>query len=1484
MARIDNWHGLSSAISHQVTTLQADHGTVNLPPHADIASADLAKNGYDLVITAADGSKIVVQNYFMAEPQPAIASAHGTLSADMVNAFVHHAGPMQMAGLATANDETPVGHVKEVTGHATIIHRDGTHEDITIGAAIHEGDVVETQGKGAVNIVFVDQSTFAVSENAKLAIDKYVFDPHSDAGDSHFSMLRGLFVYASGLIGREDPDDVKIETPVGSIGIRGTVIAGNASTGEITVVEGAIVLHSLNGDEMTLSNQYETARLSATSISKAETLTASDISAKFSSIGSVAPSFYSGLGDNADQSDHGLKPASEGTTGLHSDATPPAPVDHALSGISIDPSAPAFSQTNSFLSASALTTSSGADSTAPTAPASPIAAAAAAHPAAAAILSAAIATADGSINGALNLNNSALTILVSDVAPALRAASAVTISEAAANGTAVETITVANLHTPDPLTYSIAGGNTGNVFSIDSATGALSISNNSSLSHAATPSYTLTIDVSNGLHTASGTYTIDVSAVSPGNSLNNFSSTQGFFIADTADHGFGGSIAAVGDVYGNGYDNLVIGSTSGVYIYGGHSADGSDAAASGFFVSNTPITGAILAGAGTFEQSGTQDILFGSSSSGSGGAAVITDTAGTVITQLTGMITGDLTGQSVAGIGDITHDGYDDVLVGAPGAGSNAGKAYVIFGGDSETLSASLNVTQLGDSHVVGTDSASSPQAFALSGNYSYVVSATGELDVYDVSDPTLPTQVASLTDVGIATQLGPINALSGASHIVVENGYAYITASTSGDLTVIDVSNPSLPAWVTSLQQSALQNADGLIADGNLLLAVSSTNNTFSVIDTTTPSAPILLTTYSNNALEGATGVAVSADGSTAYVTSSTNHSVAIIDLANPNNVSLVNSITLPGLPSPGIIDVHGTTMYVVDATQGEIFSYDISSPTSPTLLSTFSNTSLVGATSLAISGDTMYVTDGGTSSLTEYNIHEPSSISEISTFSNSNALGGAVDVAVDANGLVHVIGATSGTYSIIDATPDGFAITGLGTGSAAGTIVSAAGDFNGDGYSDFAIASPGTSGTGRVDVAFGASDLSSITLGTGTFAITNIAESADKTIPVMYAGDLNGDGTSDLLIEAKGADNGNGMAYVVYGSASHEAGQTLDVTALSSANGFTINPGSELLVGAGAVGDFNGDGHDDIVVALKTAGSHTVDLYVLYGDTAATNSGTVTLSDLNNSTYADHMTYTIPSSVTAPDNFQLVIGAAGDLNGDGYADFSVGLPGTDGTSGNDQDGSTAIVYGTDTGIGNVVTDNTSGDASAVIGTVAASANDQSLVGSANADILNDSNLTGISLSGGAGNDTLQIHNLNFTHIDGGSGIDTLQLLNTGSIDFSALGSEKIEHVEAIDMGSTGQSLTLTMDNIFGMLNTSDNGTLTITSSGSASNTLIINNQTAGSAPSGASAQQIGAMIGASQVTTQGTGATAVYDFHIGNETLALNKTMVDSNHVHIA
>jgi len=85
-----------------------------------------------------------------------------------------------------------IGEITEVTGVAKIIRTDGTEETVTLGTEVFQGDIVETSDAGAVNIGFIDDSSFAVSNDARISIDEFVFDPETEGGVQDFSKAQSL--------------------------------------------------------------------------------------------------------------------------------------------------------------------------------------------------------------------------------------------------------------------------------------------------------------------------------------------------------------------------------------------------------------------------------------------------------------------------------------------------------------------------------------------------------------------------------------------------------------------------------------------------------------------------------------------------------------------------------------------------------------------------------------------------------------------------------------------------------------------------------------------------------------------------------------------------------------------------------------------------------------------------------------------------------------------------------------------------------------------------------------------------------------------------------------------------------------------------------------------------------------------------------------------------------------------------------------------
>lgn len=158
-----------------------------------------------------------------------------------------------------------VGKVDKLTGKVEVIHPDGTRSVLHAGDIVYQGDAVVTSSDGTVGIVFLDASTFSLGKSGSMTIDELVYDPDAQTGHSALSVLKGTFAAASGHIAKTGPDAATLKTPVMTIGIRGTTVAGIASaegeenmvsllqdadggTGQIVITNaaGSVVLNTAN--------------------------------------------------------------------------------------------------------------------------------------------------------------------------------------------------------------------------------------------------------------------------------------------------------------------------------------------------------------------------------------------------------------------------------------------------------------------------------------------------------------------------------------------------------------------------------------------------------------------------------------------------------------------------------------------------------------------------------------------------------------------------------------------------------------------------------------------------------------------------------------------------------------------------------------------------------------------------------------------------------------------------------------------------------------------------------------------------------------------------------------------------------------------------------------------------------------------------------------------------------------------------------------
>jgi hypothetical protein len=256
------------------------------------------------------------------------------------------------------------------------------------------------------------------------------------------------------------------------------------------------------------------------------------------------------------------------------------------------------------------------------------------------------------------------------------------------------------------------------------------------------------------------------------------------------------------------------------------------------------------------------------------------------------------------------------------------------------------------------------------------------------------------------------------------------------------------------------------------------------------------------------------------------------------------------------------------------------------------------------------------------------------------------------------------------------GFRIDGIDPDDFAGLSVSGAGDVNGDGLADLIVGAPyadpnGMSYGGESYVVFGKANSSPIdlaALGAGGFRIDGMDVEDYSGSSVSAAGDVNGDGLSDLIVGASFAD-ARGVSYVVFGKADDTS---VDLGALG-AGGFRIvgvDAYDRSGVSVSGAGDVNGDGLADLIVGAAYAdprgSSAAGESYVVFGKADA---APVDLAALGSGGFRI-------DGVDPTDWSGTSVSGAGDVNGDGLADLIIGALGGD-PGGDFNAGESYVVFG---------------------------------------------------------------------------------------------------------------------------------------------------------------------------------------------------------------
>jgi len=113
------------------------------------------------------------------------------------------------------------GIVKRVQGEVSL-QRGGQTLQVTAGTPVQVGDRLVTGADGRVGVTMADDSLVTTGPSSTLVVSQFRFDSTTNDGNMLIGLLKGTLHFVSGLIAKQSPQNVNVQTRNALMGVRGT--------------------------------------------------------------------------------------------------------------------------------------------------------------------------------------------------------------------------------------------------------------------------------------------------------------------------------------------------------------------------------------------------------------------------------------------------------------------------------------------------------------------------------------------------------------------------------------------------------------------------------------------------------------------------------------------------------------------------------------------------------------------------------------------------------------------------------------------------------------------------------------------------------------------------------------------------------------------------------------------------------------------------------------------------------------------------------------------------------------------------------------------------------------------------------------------------------------------------------------------------------------------------------------------------------------
>ncbi|MDB5840191.1 MAG: hypothetical protein JWQ23_2143 [Herminiimonas sp.] len=115
----------------------------------------------------------------------------------------------------------PIGYVMTVKGEATVSNS-GKSVQAVVGTPVLVGTELKTGPASSMGITLKDNTVMSFGPNTHTTLDEFLFTPAQGELKLTTKITRGTMNFISGVIAKLKPEAVTVNTPTGTIGVRGT--------------------------------------------------------------------------------------------------------------------------------------------------------------------------------------------------------------------------------------------------------------------------------------------------------------------------------------------------------------------------------------------------------------------------------------------------------------------------------------------------------------------------------------------------------------------------------------------------------------------------------------------------------------------------------------------------------------------------------------------------------------------------------------------------------------------------------------------------------------------------------------------------------------------------------------------------------------------------------------------------------------------------------------------------------------------------------------------------------------------------------------------------------------------------------------------------------------------------------------------------------------------------------------------------------------